>query len=82
MRKLRAGGIVKSGNISLGVNLLAALAQRHGRLGEEYDIEIVEMHHNKKIDAPSGTALMFGRAAAEGRGVDLRRNARCAAATA
>ena len=40
-------------------------------LDEDYDIEILEMHHNKKIDAPSGTALMFGRAAAEGRGVDL-----------
>jgi 4-hydroxy-tetrahydrodipicolinate reductase len=64
--------IVKSGNMSLGVNLLAALVRRVAQtLGEEYDIEIVEMHHNKKIDAPSGTALMFGRAAAEGRGVPL-----------
>jgi 4-hydroxy-tetrahydrodipicolinate reductase len=64
--------IVKSGNMSLGVNLLAALVRRVAQtLGEEYDIEIVEMHHNKKIDAPSGTALMFGRAAAEGRGVNL-----------
>ena len=63
--------IVKSGNMSLGVNLLAALVKRVAQtLGEEYDIEIVEMHHNKKIDAPSGTALMFGRAAAEGRGVE------------
>jgi 4-hydroxy-tetrahydrodipicolinate reductase len=64
--------IVKSGNMSLGVNLLAALVKRVAQtLGEDYDIEIVEMHHNKKIDAPSGTALMFGRAAAAGRAVDL-----------
>jgi 4-hydroxy-tetrahydrodipicolinate reductase len=64
--------IVKSGNMSLGVNLLAALTKRVAKtLGEDYDIEILEMHHNKKIDAPSGTALMLGRAAAEGRGVDL-----------
>jgi 4-hydroxy-tetrahydrodipicolinate reductase len=64
--------IVKSGNMSLGVNLLAALVKRVAQtLGEDYDIEIVEMHHNKKIDAPSGTALMFGRAAAAGRGVNL-----------
>src|SRR5947209_2018170 len=64
--------IVKSGNMSLGVNLLAALTRRVAKtLDEEFDIEILEMHHNKKIDAPSGTALMLGRAAAEGRGVDL-----------
>jgi len=64
--------IVKSGNMSLGVNLLAALTKRVAKtLNEDYDIEIVEMHHSKKIDAPSGTALMLGRAAAEGRGVDL-----------
>jgi 4-hydroxy-tetrahydrodipicolinate reductase len=64
--------IVKSGNMSLGVNLLAALAKRVAMtLDEDFDIEILEMHHNKKIDAPSGTALMLGRAAAEGRGIDL-----------
>ena len=64
--------IVKSGNMSLGVNLLAALVKRVAKtLDENYDIEILEMHHNKKIDAPSGTALMLGRAAAAGRGVDL-----------
>jgi 4-hydroxy-tetrahydrodipicolinate reductase len=64
--------IVKSGNMSLGVNLLAALAKRVAKtLDDSYDIEIVEMHHNKKIDAPSGTALMLGRAAAAGRGIDL-----------
>jgi 4-hydroxy-tetrahydrodipicolinate reductase len=58
--------------MSLGVNLLAALVKRVARtLDENYDIEILEMHHNRKIDAPSGTALMLGRAAAAGRGVDL-----------
>src|SRR5262249_7555854 len=64
--------VVKSGNMSLGVNLLAALVKRVAKtLNDDYDVEIVEMHHNKKIDAPSGTALMLGRAAAQGRGVDL-----------
>src|SRR6202171_4473930 len=62
--------IVKSGNMSLGVNLLAALVKRVARtLDEDFDIEILEMHHNKKIDAPSGTALLLGRAAAQGRGI-------------
>lgn len=64
--------IVKAGNMSLGVNLLVALTRRVAQtLNQDYDIEIFEMHHNKKIDAPSGTALMLGRAAAEGRGIDL-----------
>jgi len=64
--------IVKSGNMSLGVNLLAALVKRAAKtLSEDYDIEILEMHHNQKVDAPSGTALLLGRAAAEGRGVAL-----------
>jgi 4-hydroxy-tetrahydrodipicolinate reductase len=64
--------IVKSGNMSLGVNLLAALTKRVAKtLGEDFDIEILEMHHNKKVDAPSGTALMLGHAAAAGRGIDL-----------
>ena len=72
--------IVKSGNMSLGVNLLAALVKRVAKtLDEDFDIEILEMHHNKKIDAPSGTALMLGRAAAEGRGVDLAQRSRAAA---
>lgn len=63
--------IVKSGNMSVGVNLLAALTRRVARtLDSSFDIEILEMHHNQKVDAPSGTALMFGRAAAEGRAVD------------
>ena len=65
--------IVKSGNMSMGVNLLAALVKRVAQtLDEDFDIEILEMHHNKKIDAPSGTALLFGEAAAEGRKIDLK----------
>ena len=64
--------IVRSPNMSMGVNLMAALVRRvAATLDEEFDIEILEMHHNKKVDAPSGTALLFGAAAAEGRGVDL-----------
>ena len=66
--------IVKSGNMSLGVNLLAALVKRVAKtLDVEFDIEILEMHHDKKIDAPSGTALLLGAAAAAGRGIDLAR---------
>src|SRR5262249_61198674 len=68
--------IVKSGNMSMGVNLLAALVKRVAKtLDDEFDVEILEMHHNKKVDAPSGTALMLGRAAAEGRGIDLEQHA-------
>jgi 4-hydroxy-tetrahydrodipicolinate reductase len=68
--------IVKSGNMSLGVNLLAALAKRVAQtLDASFDIEILEMHHNQKVDAPSGTALLLGRAAAEGRGIDLDKRA-------
>jgi 4-hydroxy-tetrahydrodipicolinate reductase len=64
--------VVKSGNMSLGVNLLAALVKRVANtLGENFDIEILEMHHKAKIDAPSGTALMLGEAAATGRGIVL-----------
>jgi 4-hydroxy-tetrahydrodipicolinate reductase len=60
--------VVKSGNMSLGVNLLAALVKRVAQsLDEGFDIEILEMHHRAKIDAPSGTALLLGEAAAEGR---------------
>ncbi|MGB6995999.1 MAG: 4-hydroxy-tetrahydrodipicolinate reductase, partial [Pseudolabrys sp.] len=67
--------IVKSGNMSLGVNLLAALTKRVARtLDKSFDIEILEMHHNQKVDAPSGTALLLGRAAAEGRGTELEKN--------
>lgn len=65
--------IMKSGNMSLGVNLLAVMTKKvAAALGEDFDIEIVEMHHNKKIDAPSGTALLFGEAAAAGRKIDLK----------
>ncbi|MGH6811394.1 MAG: 4-hydroxy-tetrahydrodipicolinate reductase [Methylocella sp.] len=67
--------IVRSGNMSLGVNLLAALVERAARtLGPECDIEIVEMHHRMKADAPSGTALLLGEAAANGRGVKLEQH--------
>jgi 4-hydroxy-tetrahydrodipicolinate reductase len=68
--------IVKSGNFSLGVNLAALLVEQAARtLGAEYDIEIVEMHHRHKVDAPSGTALLLGEAAAAGRGVELSKSA-------
>lgn len=64
--------IVRSGNMSLGVNLLAALVSRAAKaLSEEFDIEIVEMHHRHKVDAPSGTALLLGEAAAAARGIPL-----------
>jgi 4-hydroxy-tetrahydrodipicolinate reductase len=64
--------VVKSGNMSLGVNLLAALVKRVAQsLDASFDIEILEMHHKAKIDAPSGTALMLGEAAAAGRGIAL-----------
>lgn len=63
--------IVKSGNMSLGVNLLAALVKQAAKALPDYDIEIVEMHHRMKVDAPSGTALLLGRAAAEGREISL-----------
>src|SRR5947199_8073990 len=62
--------------MSMGVNLLAALVKRVAKtLDDDFDIEILEMHHNKKVDAPSGTALMLGRAAAQGRGIDLAQHA-------
>ena len=64
--------VVQAANMSVGVNLLLGLTgQVAGVLGDDYDIEIVEMHHRQKVDAPSGTALALGRAAADGRGVDL-----------
>ncbi len=67
--------IVQSGYMSLGVNLLAALVEKAARtLGPEFDIEIVEMHHRAKVDAPSGTALLLGAAAAKGRAIDLEHN--------
>jgi len=64
--------IIQAGNFSVGVNLLVALAKQTAeKLGTEWDIEIVEMHHRDKIDAPSGTAEMLGEAAADGRGSTL-----------
>ena len=64
--------IVRAGNMSLGVNLLVGLTRRVAQaLGTDWDIEIVEAHHRMKVDAPSGTALMLGEAAAEGRWVSL-----------
>ena len=70
----RHATIVKAGNMSQGVNLLAVLTAQVARaLGPEFDIEILEMHHRHKRDAPSGTSLMLGRAAAEAREVSLQR---------
>ncbi|HEY2035112.1 MAG TPA: 4-hydroxy-tetrahydrodipicolinate reductase [Rhizomicrobium sp.] len=73
--KIRAAArhavIVKSSNMSLGVNLLAAFAKQAAKALPNFDIEIVEMHHRKKVDAPSGTAFLLGRAAAEGRNISL-----------
>jgi 4-hydroxy-tetrahydrodipicolinate reductase len=64
--------VVKSGNMSLGVNLLAELVRQAAKaLDADFDIEVIEMHHRGKIDAPSGTAILLGEAAAEGRGIDL-----------
>ena len=72
----RHATIVKSGNMSLGVNLLAVLVEQAARaLGpEDFDIEILEMHHRSKVDAPSGTALLLGEAAAAGREIGLAEN--------
>jgi 4-hydroxy-tetrahydrodipicolinate reductase len=65
--------IVKAGNMSLGVNLLVALTRKAAQaLDAEFDIEILEMHHKHKVDAPSGTALMLGTAAADARNISLR----------
>jgi 4-hydroxy-tetrahydrodipicolinate reductase len=67
--------VVKSGNMSLGINLLSALVKRVAQsLDPSFDIEILEMHHRAKIDAPSGTALMLGEAAAAGRGIPLNKH--------
>ncbi|MGY6411588.1 MAG: 4-hydroxy-tetrahydrodipicolinate reductase [Alkalilacustris sp.] len=72
LRRIRGAVTVRAGNMSLGVNLLVQLTRRvAAALGPEFDIEIVEAHHRAKVDAPSGTALMLGEAAAEGRGVSL-----------
>ena len=66
--------IVKSGNMSLGVTLLAALVERAARSLADYDIEVLEMHHRNKVDAPSGTALLLGNAAAKGRDTSLEKH--------
>ena len=68
----RAVAVLQTGNTSLGVTLLAHLVcEAAARLGPEWDIEVLEMHHRMKVDAPSGTALLLGEAAAEGRGTVL-----------
>lgn len=67
--------VLQTGNTSLGVTLLAHLVREAAaRLGDDWDIDVVEMHHRMKVDAPSGTALLLGEAAAEGRGIDLAAN--------
>lgn len=70
----RHARLVKSGNMSLGVNLLSVLVQQAAKALDAagWDIEVLEMHHKHKVDAPSGTALLLGEAAAAGRGVDLK----------
>lgn len=68
----RHAPIIRAGNMSLGVNLLVQLTKRvAAALDDDFDIEVIEAHHNRKVDAPSGTALMLGEAAAQGRGVRL-----------
>ena len=67
--------VLQTGNTSLGVTLLARLVREAAaRLGPDWDIEIAELHHRHKVDAPSGTALLLGEAAAAGRGISLARN--------
>ena len=69
----RHATIIKAGNMSLGVNLLVAITKKVAQaLDADFDIEVVEMHHKHKVDAPSGTALMLGEAAAAGRGITLK----------
>lgn len=74
-RAAQAVPVLQTGNTSLGVTLLAHLVREAAsRLGRDWDIEIVELHHRMKVDAPSGTALLLGQAAADGRGVPLAGN--------
>ncbi len=71
-RAAERGPVLQAANFSVGVNLLLALAERAASvLGDDYDVEIVEAHHRRKADAPSGTALALGEAVAKGRGVEL-----------
>ncbi|MDB5473085.1 MAG: 4-hydroxy-tetrahydrodipicolinate reductase [Devosia sp.] len=74
IRQAAGGGarIVKSGNFSMGLVLLADLVEKAAAALSEYDVEILEMHHNQKVDAPSGTALLLGEAAARGRNIPLK----------
>jgi 4-hydroxy-tetrahydrodipicolinate reductase len=78
--RIKAAGrharVVMSGNMSLGVNLLGVLVRQAAQAlsAKGWDIEVLEMHHNRKVDAPSGTALLLGAEAAKGRGVDLEGN--------
>jgi 4-hydroxy-tetrahydrodipicolinate reductase len=76
--KIRAAArhaiIIKSGSMSMGINLLTALVRRAAKALPDFDVEIVEMHHRRKVDAPSGTALLLGQAAAESRGIVLGDN--------
>ncbi len=68
----RAVAVLQTGNTSLGVTLLAHLVRQAAeRLGPDWDIEVLEMHHRRKVDAPSGTALLLGAAAAQARGIEL-----------
>ena len=67
--------VLQTGNTSMGVTLLAHLVEEAAaRLGPEWDVEVLEMHHRMKVDAPSGTALLLGEAAAQGRGIELGPN--------
>lgn len=71
-RAAERAAVLVAANFSVGVNLLLALAEQAARvLGPEYDVEVVEAHHRRKVDAPSGTALVLGEAVARGRGVAL-----------
>lgn len=71
-RAAQAIPVLQTGNTSIGVTLLAHLVREAaGRLGPGWDVEVLEMHHRMKVDAPSGTALLLGEAAAEGRGIDF-----------
>lgn len=67
--------IVRAGNMGLGINLLTQMVRKAAQaLDMDWDIEVIEAHHNRKVDAPSGTALMLGQAAANGRGIDMDTN--------
>lgn len=72
----RHARVVKSGNMGLGINLLSVLVEQAARAlpSNDWDIEVLEMHHRHKVDAPSGTALLLGQAAAKGRSIDLNDN--------